>query len=535
MWQKPISRRQFMFTIANATLIAPVLRRFTAAGEAKHSLEEVIAKMIYQSGPFEPSWESLKNYECPEWFRDAKFGIWTHWSPQQVPEQGDWYARNMYIQGHRHYNYHVQHYGHPSKFGYKDICRLWTLEKWDPEGLMDLFVRAGAKYFVALANHHCNFDCWDSTYHEWNSVRVGPKRDVVGTWAKVARERGLRFGASVHTARAWWWFEVAHGSDKEGPMAGVPYDGNLTKEDGKGQWWEGLDPQKLYCRTHKPGEPPDDEYLLNFFLRVKDLIDKYRLDLLYFDDGILPLNNISPQIGLRIAAHLYNSSILWHGRCEAVMTTKGLPSELRKALVWDIERGRAEQIEPYPWQIDTSIGDWHYRRNDHYKSPEQIIHTLIDVVSKNGNMLLNVPGKGDGTIDDEVVRILEAIGGWLKVNGEAIYGTRPWLKFGEDPNMHVTEDIGAVKFTANDFRFTTKGKTLYAIALGWAEGGKWLIGSLASIWDGNKIESVQLLGYDGKLKWQQTNEGLLVEAPPQKPCECAFVLKIEGQNLKPAR
>jgi alpha-L-fucosidase len=157
----------------------------------------------------------LKNYECPEWFRDAKFGIWTHWSPQQVPEQGDWYARNMYIQGHRHYNYHVQHYGHPSKFGYKDICRLWTLEKWDPEGLMDLFVRAGAKYFVALANHHCNFDCWDSTYHEWNSVRVGPKRDVVGTWAKVARERGLRFGASVHTARAWWWFEVAHGSERK--------------------------------------------------------------------------------------------------------------------------------------------------------------------------------------------------------------------------------------------------------------------------------------------------------------------------------
>jgi alpha-L-fucosidase len=157
------------------------------------------------------------------------------------------------------------------------------------------------------------------------------------------------------------------------------------------------------------------------------------------------------------------------------------------------------------------------------------------VVSKNGNMLLNVPGRGDGTIDDEVVRILEAIGGWLKVNGEAIYGTRPWLKFGEGPNMHVTEDIGAVKFTANDFRFTTKGKTLYAIALGWAEGGKWLIGSLASIWDGNRIESVQLLGYDGKLKWQQTNEGLLVEAPPQKPCECAFVLKIEGQNLKPAR
>jgi len=522
-----------LMLVGKATLVGLVCNH-SDADEARRPLEGVIEKMTYQDGPFSPSWESLKQYECPQWFRDAKFGIWAHWSPQQVPEQGDWYARNLYIQGHRHYNYHVRHYGHPSKFGYKDICRLWTLERWNPEWLMDLFVRAGAKYFIALANHHCNFDCWDSTYHEWNSVRIGPKKDVVGIWAKVARERGLRFGASVHAARAWWWFEVAHGSDKEGPLAGVPYDGNLTKEDGKGQWWEGLDPQKLYCRAHKPNEPPDDEYLLNFYMRVRDLIDKYRLDLLYFDDSILPLNQISPQIGLRIAAHLYNSSIRWHGRNEAVMTTKGLPPELRKALVWDIERGRAKVIEPYPWQIDTSIGDWHYRRGDRYKSPMQIIHTLVDVVSKNGNMLLNVPGKGDGTIDDEAVQILESIGKWMQVNGEAIYGTRPWLDFGEGPQRELTKDIGEGTFTASDFRFTTKGKTLYAIALGWPEEGKWQIRSLARIRDGNHIEHVELLGYKGKLIWVQTEEGLIVEAPQKKPCEYAYVLKIEGRGLKPA-
>ncbi|HLV81964.1 MAG TPA: alpha-L-fucosidase, partial [Chthonomonadaceae bacterium] len=199
-------------------------------------------------GPFAPNWESLKQYRCPQWFQDAKFGIWAHWSPQCVPEQGDWYARNMYLQGSDQYNYHVAHYGHPSKFGYKDICNLWKAEHWDPDRLIRLYKRAGAKYFVALANHHCNFDCWNSKYQTWNSVNIGPHKDIVGIWAKTARRYGLRFGVTVHSARSWNWFEVAHGSDKTGPLAGVPYDGSLTKADGKGQWWDGYDPQDLYNR-----------------------------------------------------------------------------------------------------------------------------------------------------------------------------------------------------------------------------------------------------------------------------------------------
>ena len=197
-------------------------------------------------GVFKPAWDSLKQYQTPDWFRDAKFGIWAHWSAQCVPEQGDWYARQMYIQGSRQNQYHVQRYGHPSKFGFMEIDNLWKAEKWEPEALIGRYVKAGAKYFVSLANHHDNFDCYDSSHHPWNSVQVGPKKDIVGTWARVAREHGLRFGVSNHSAHAWHWFQTAYGYDPEGDLAGVPYDGFTKKEDGKGKWWDGLDPQELY-------------------------------------------------------------------------------------------------------------------------------------------------------------------------------------------------------------------------------------------------------------------------------------------------
>lgn len=206
------------------------------------------AQRVIARGPFEPTWESLtRNYRVPEWFRDAKFGIWAHWSAQCVPEQGDWYARRMYLQGDSAYDYHVRTYGHPSKFGFMEIDNLWKAERWDPEALMRLYARAGAKYFFALANHHDNFDNYSSKHHAWNSVNIGPKKDIVGTWANVARAHGLRFGVSNHSAHAWHWFQSAYGYDAEGPLAGVRYDAaRLTSPDGKGRWWEGLDPQELY-------------------------------------------------------------------------------------------------------------------------------------------------------------------------------------------------------------------------------------------------------------------------------------------------
>ena len=261
------------------------------------------------SGPFRPTWESLDQYECPEWYRDAKFGIWNHWSPQCVAEDGDWYARNAYVDDQPQHRYHLEHYGHPSKFGYKDLCAQWTLLNWQPEQLMDLYSSAGARLFIALANHHDGFDAWNSRHQPWNAQNVGPRRDVIGTWAKAARDRGMKFGVTVHQARNWWWFQVAHGADRTGPLAGVPYDGRLTLSDGKGQWWEGLDPQLLYGPKHPADALPDASYVKNFYDRTRDLIDQHDPDLLYFDDSLLPLG----WAGMAIGAYFYNHRLARHG------------------------------------------------------------------------------------------------------------------------------------------------------------------------------------------------------------------------------
>jgi alpha-L-fucosidase len=495
-------------------------------------------------GQFQPSWESLQQYQCPDWFRDAKFGIWAHWSAQCQPEQGDWYAKGMYVQeSQRCYKYHVEHYGHPSKVGFKDICNLWKAEEFDPDKLIELYKRAGAKYFVSLANHHCNFDCYDSKYQPWNSVNIGPKKDIVGMWEKAARKNGLRYGISVHAARSWTWYEVAQGSDTTGPMAGVPYDGKLTKADGKGQWWEGLDPQDLYAQNHKPGEKPDKAYCDKFFNRTLDLINKYKPDLLYFDDGGLPLAKSGEDYGLRIAAHYYNSSMQWHnGNNEAVMNTKALKEDKRKCLVMDIERGKADGILPEPWQTDTCLGGWHYvaglYKRHGYKTPTTVIHLLVDIVSKNGNLLLSVPVKGDGTIDSDEVAILEDIAKWMEPNSEAIFGTRPWKVFGEgfqqakSASFHLNERKPQV-YTSEDIRFTTKGDTLYATAFVWPETGKLTIKTLGKRQTAIKgdISGIQLLGSDAKVEYSREDKGLVVTMPSQKPCEHAWVLKIKGLDL----
>lgn len=494
-------------------------------------------------GPFEASWESLGNqYQCPEWFRDAKFGIWAHWGAQCQPEMGDWYAQRMYKQGDPAYQFHVKTYGHPSEFGFKDVCNIWKAEKFEPEKLVNLYKRAGARYFVAMANHHCNFDAWDSKYQPWNVMNVGPRKDIIGAWAKATRDAGLPFGVTVHAARAWDWFNVAHGSDKEGPKAGVPYDGALTKADGKGKWWDGLDPADLYAphgaaRT-KEAKQAYDEKFLN---RVLDLITKYRPELLYFDDGILPLRQSGEEYGLTIAAHLYNTSVKAHGENRAVMNTKRLENpKHRKCLVWDIERGKSDRIEPFPWQTDTCIGAWHYYRSIHdrkaYKTPAQVIQMLVDIVSKNGNLLLNIPVRGDGSIDDQETAVLEEIARWMAVNQECIHGTRPFTVFGEGPSIGTdqagrfggVQDVPSKGYTSQDFRFTTKGKVVYAIAMAWPKDGVLTVKTLAK---GSKdypgeIGEVQLLGAGSKPQWERTDAGLVVTLPAAKPCDHAFVLKI---------
>lgn len=508
-------------------------------------------------GPFKPNWDSLAQYQVPEWFRDAKFGIWAHWGPQCQPERGDWYARGMYQEGSDQYKYHVQKYGHPSKFGFKDVINEWKAENWNPEELVGLYKQAGAKYFMALANHHDNFDLYDSKYQSWNSTKLGPKKDLIGGWAKAAKEHDLPFGVTVHASHPWTWYEVAQRADKTGPYAGIPYDGKLTKADGAGKWWSGYDPQELYAQNHALSKDslddnsmgghwdwgngasvPSKAYCDKFLNRTIELIDKYGPELIYFDDTALPLWPVS-DAGLKIAAHMYNTSIKKHGKLQAALFGKVLNEQQRKCMIWDIERGQSNQIEPLPWQTDTCIGSWHYDRriyNDKgYKSAKTVVHTLVDIVSKNGNLLLNIPLRGDGTLDSEERTTVAGIGAWMQINSEAIYGTRPWKIFGEGPATDSAAPIAAQGFNegkgkpfgAEDIRFTVKGKTLYATMLGWPAGNEALVKKLAKGNENGNVSSVSLLGND-KLSFEQTEAGLKVKLPEQAPGKDAFVLKIEG-------
>ena len=502
---------------------------------------------LCQTKQFEANWESLKQYQTPEWFRDAKFGIWAHWGPQCQPEQGDWYARQMYFLDSPQYKFHVEKYGDPSKFGFKDVINEWKAENWNPEELVKLYKRAGAQYFFALANHHDNFDLWDSRYQPWNSTKIGPKKNIIGEWEKAARKNGLRFGVSVHATHTWTWYESAQN-----------YDGNLTKTDGKGLWWEGLDPQDLYAQNHTPSRNfensnaifsqwdwengaslPNREYINKFYNRTIDLIDKYNPDLLYFDDTVLPFYPFD-DTGLRIASHFYNNNIKNHrGKLEAVLFGKILNEEQRKAMVWDIERGRANEIQPLPWQTDTCIGDWHYRRSiyeEHkYKSAKTVIQTLADVVSKNGNLLLNIPVRGDGTIDADERAIVKEIADWMSINKESIFGTRPWKVFGEGPASQNVAPLTAQgfnessskPFSAEDIRFTTKGNILYAIVLGVPNQSLHIksLGINAGLLE-KSIENVKLLGSEARIKWSQNKDFLTIEPFQTKPINKIVVFKF---------
>ena len=486
-------------------------------------------------GPFKPTWESLQYYQTPDWYRNAKFGMWSHWGPQCQPEAGDWYARNMYEEGSSQYKIHLQKYGHPSKFGFKDVINEWKAENWDPEELVSLYKNAGAQYFMALANHHDNFDLYNSKYQsQWNATKVGPKKDLIGGWAKAAKNNGLPFGVSIHASHAWRWYEVAQRSDKTGQYAGIPYDGKLTKADGRGKWWEGMDPQELYAQNHPLSQnsldnkfdtaqwdwgngvyPPDKAYIEKFYNRTIDLINKYNPDVVYFDDDRLPLWPVS-DAGLRIAAHLYNKSIKEHGKLRAVVNGKMLNENQRKAMVWDIERGQANEIQPLPWQTDTCIGGWHYDRSlyerDGYKTAKTVIQTLVDIVSKNGNLMLNIPVRGDGTIDEKERKIVAGIAEWMKANSESIYETRPWKIFGEGPAQQAGAKLSAQgfnegkgkPFTYEDIRFAVKADLLYATAMGWPAGGKLIIKSLSK-------NSPHFPKEIKKIEWVPTKQSLVFE------------------------
>jgi alpha-L-fucosidase len=550
-----INRRQAIAGLAGG--LWAMNQRMRAAEKFVSPLGPKVEPMA--KGRFAPTWESLETYQTPEWYRDAKFGIWAHWGAQCQPEYGDWYARKMYIEGDDDYKFHVQHYGHPSKFGFKDVIHEWKAESWDPENLLDLYKNAGAQYFMALANHHDNFDNYDSKYQSWNSVRLGPKKDLIGGWERAARGHGLKFGVTVHAAHAWMWYEPSQGADKVGQLAGVPYDGRLTAVDGAGKWWDGLDPQELYAQSHTPGKLtdtgkiwdwpvnvgasiPDVAYCERFYNRTADLINKYHPDLVYYDDTALPLYPVS-DAGLRLAAHFYNSNMARNGgRLEAVLNGKVLTVEQRKAMVWDIERGQSSTIEPQTWQTDTCLGNWHYDRRvferHRYKTAATVIRTLADIVSKNGNLLLNVPVKGDGTIDTDEMTVVAGITKWMGINRECIFGTRPWKVFGEGPASQgpplraqgFNEGKGK-PMTADDVRFTTHNGVLYVIELGVPTKDLRVgsLGSAARLLEG-PIENIALLGSDEKLDWKQSDDALTIGAPKTVPSAEALVYKVTAKS-----
>lgn len=488
-------------------------------------------------GPFKPTFESLADHGYPDWFRDAKFGIWSHWGPQSVPMYGDWYARHMYVEGSPQYLYHLRHYGHPSKFGYKDICRLWKAERFDPDELMQLYVRAGARYFVAQAMHHDHFFNYPSALNRFNSMEVGPGKDICGMWKAAADKHSLPFGLTEHLGATFTWWITNKAADAAGPYAGVPYDGN--------------DPayRDFYLDNYRhvtPGSADrapwytDDPDFHDYWLRVMaEVIDRYQPDLLY-SDGPLPFGHGSPyrpdatsspqadpefRWGLEAVARLYNTSVARHGENRAIYNQKDRRPDIFRVGVLDIEKSQLPGINPEPWQTDTCIGNWFYDVRQPFKTPGHIIEMLVDIVSKNGSMLLNILQLPDGTIDEQTRWTLEEIAGWTAVAGEAIYGTRPWRIFGEGDARASTEGFNEDKVSWNpsDIRFTTKANTLYAFLLAAPENRVVVLKSLA---ESDRVASVRLLG-GGACSWNQAFGVLTVKLPAELPTAYTNALAIE--------
>ena len=474
---------------------------------------------------YQPTWDSLRRYKCPDWFHDVKFGIWAHWGPQCAPKQGDWYARNMYIQGSRQYEYHVQHFGHPSKFGYKDVIPMWKAENWEPETLISKYKKAGAKYFVSLGVHCDNFDCWDSRYHRWNATNYGPKKDIVSTWREVARASGLRFGVSEHLAWSYSWFNVNKDSDKTGPMAGVPYDGNNP------EFWD------LYFPPHKENEArftqnPPEFWKDDWLIRVRDLFDQQQPDLVYTDGGVFD------GVGLDAMAYYYNANMRWHGGSlqgvytikNHLATTKLLGDYQEGVATLGIERGGAAKIQPQPWQTDTCIGQWFYYEGFKYKTAAEVVRYFVDVVSKYGGLLLNFPLLPDGTLDSQLESILADITKWMAIHGDRLHASRPWKIFGEGPARAEDGLFSERKmkpFSAEDIRFVTKGDKFCAFFLGLPDRDP-VIKSLAKsegLWT-KPISIVRVIGSGEDVKWLLEPDGLHIARPQHNPTDLTLALEI---------
>jgi len=485
----------------------------------KH-VDEVNAK-----GGFRPDWESLQHFDVPEWYKDAKFGIFIHWGVYSVPAFGsEWYPRMMYTQGSPEFKHHIATYGPQDKFGYKDFIPKFKAEKFDPAAWARLFKESGAKYVVPVFEHHDGFAMYDCGVSDWTAAKMGPKRDLQGDLAKAVRAEGLHLGASSHRVEHNFFLGVGRefNSDVNDPQYAAFY--------GPAHRW----------LANRNGTPLNNDFTYvseawtrDWLARSAEIVEKYKPEIMYFDwwDGQPSVRSALT----RFAAFYYNT-IQANGKPAGVINYKDYAME-EDSGVLDIERGQLGGIRPKYWQTDTSVSNksWGYIENDTFKSPEFIVHQLVDIVSKNGNLLLNIGPKSDGTIPDEVQRVLRDVGAWLNANGEAIYGTRPWRVFGEGPTK-VAEgsfhDTDVQPYTPEDFRFTTKGGFLYAIELGWPAKGEIVIRSLAGGVGQEKVQSVELLGAESKPTFQQREDGLHVSVPTAPSGKYAFAYRIQFQSGK---
>jgi len=469
-------------------------------------------------GKFQATWNSLSQYNVPDWFRDAKFGVFVVWGPYAVPAHvSEWYPRLMYRRESPVFEWHRRHWGPQSMFGYKDFIPMFRGERWSPEKWVATFRNAGARYLVQIADFHDGFPMYDSNLTEWTSARMGPRRDVVGELARELRNQRVKFGVSSHRAFHWSFYTFKKDFDTSNPLYAGLY-GPIHA------------PTPLV--SHKPGElqqTASREFLQDWYARSVELVNKYHPDLFYFDwaNGAQEFEPYRKEF----AAYYYNSANRWN---EGVVITYKFKAYPEHAAVLDFERGLAHSVRPLPWQTDTSVSwkSWGYIDNDSFKSPGEIVRELVDIVSKNGNLLLSVGPKADGTLPEEAEEIFHRIGGWMDINGEAIYGTRPWRVYGEGPatlagGSFSESKVKGMTFTPQDIRFTRKDDAIYAVFLSWPEREAQIkeLGRTSKNAP-RRISNVSLLGDGSNLQWHQGSDALIVRTPDKRPCDYAYAFKI---------
>jgi len=534
------------------------------------SFSEVKLNIPIASGPFEPTWESIeKNYPGePAWLRDAKFGIWVHFGPQAAGESGDWYARKLYTEGTGAYKNHLKKYGHPSEVGYKEVLRDWNPTKLNPAALTKLYQESGARFLMIQGVHHDNYDLWNSKYQPWNSVNIGPKRDLLGEWAKACRANKMHYGVTFHHEYTWWWWQTAFGSDTVGSKKGVPYDGNLTLADGKGKWWEGYDPRLLYginLREYKGvtkaaysgwSPPPAGIftkhldyakwYATQWALRMMDVVEHYDPDFIYTDGTVQgPFTGNGTGTGFKadamqtVMADYYNRTLQKRGKVNTFSIVKF--RNKTNGTVNTEEHGLPADIKTdQPWIGETPVGDWFYAPNFTYDSG-MMIRYLIEAIARDGNVAINIAFLPDGSLDKDCVKMLKEVGVWMRRNGEAVYGSHAWKTAGEGelvdgklkklPGGALKKKHADFKYDAQDIRFTLgKNGSVYAFCMNVpAQGTQVKIKSLRkdSKYMDKSVKSVKLLGYKGKLNWKQEADGLTIIYPAKMPFATSVVFKID--------